>query len=342
MARQVRPTFRMEQALVNRGYGMVAGVDEVGRGPLAGPVMAAAVILPVDLDATWLAKVRDSKQVPAPLRADLCQHILGAALAVGIGQVSAQEIDRLGILPATRKAMAQAVASLKPRPDYVLVDAVPLPETGIPFKALIRGDQACLSIAAASIVAKVTRDHIMEDMDRQYPGYGLAQHKGYGTADHLECLRRLGPCPLHRLSFAPVRECAEAYGTLPEALPEARSLTSRSLTGSRGERLAREFLAARGYRIVETNYRALGGEIDIVAHQDGCLVFVEVRTRHGADMGTPAESVTPAKLRRLEGLAHTYLEAHSDAPTDWRIDVVAIDLPRGQPPSIELISGASL
>lgn len=335
-------TFHMEQALANQGYRLVAGVDEVGRGPLAGPVLAAAVILPPGLDAPWLAQVHDSKQVRAPLRAQLSQHILKAALAVGTGQVSAQEIDRMGILPATRRAMTQAVASLKLRPDYVLVDAVPLPETGIPFRALIKGDQTCLSIAAASIVAKVTRDHMMEELDQQYPGYGLARHKGYGTAHHLACLHRLGPCPLHRLSFAPVRECAEGYGTLSVAPAAAPSPTPRSLTGSRGERLAREFLAARGYRILETNYRAPGGEVDIVAHQDGCLVFVEVRTRHGADMGTPAESVTPAKLKRLEVLAHAYLQAHPEAPADWRIDVVAIDLPRGQPPSIELIPHASL
>lgn len=186
-------------------------MDEAGRGAWAGPVVAAAVILPPDLPdlAALLAPVRDSKQLTPRCREDCFSLIVRHAVSYGIGSVPAEEIDRLGILRATRLAMRQAIESLQPRPEYLLVDAVPLPELGLPYSAIIKGDRDCLSIAAASILAKVTRDHWMMALEERLPGYGLGRHKGYGTRAHLEALRRLGPSEQHRRSFAPVRALSE-------------------------------------------------------------------------------------------------------------------------------------
>lgn len=200
------PTFKEERALLAQGYSCIAGVDEVGRGPLAGPVMAAAVVLPPRLKAPWVKQVRDSKLLTPKRRETLCRHIEESGIANAVGLVSSEEIDRIGIAPATRLAMQQAVSKLTQTPDFLLIDALKLPAVKLPQKAVVDGDSLCLSIACASIVAKVTRDHLMEEMDALYQGYGFAANKGYGTAEHLAALGRLGPCPIHRRSFAPVRE----------------------------------------------------------------------------------------------------------------------------------------
>ena len=194
--------------LLASGYHIIAGVDEVGRGSLAGPVVAAAVVLPrwLLLQPDQLAEVRDSKQLLPSARTRLDAIIRRLALAVGVGIVSAGEIDQEGIAACTRHAMGQAVRGLPIRPDYVLIDWLPVPELGLPHRGVVDGDALCISIAAASIVAKVARDRLMEEEDQHYQGYGLGQHKGYGTAAHLEALQRLGPCPLHRRTFAPVRQ----------------------------------------------------------------------------------------------------------------------------------------
>jgi ribonuclease HII len=190
--------WQFEETAYHQGFGWVAGIDEVGRGPLAGPVVAAAVVLPRHAD---LAGVTDSKRL-SPAQREACHgKILDCAVAVGIGCVEAGEIDCTNILAATFEAMVQAVGALVTTPDYLLIDGpytLPLPveQRGIP-----RGDQRSISIAAASIVAKVYRDRLMCDFHHRYPAYGFDQHKGYGTARHLDALRRLGPCPLHRLSF---------------------------------------------------------------------------------------------------------------------------------------------
>jgi len=203
------PTFIEEKMLAARGYSRVAGIDEAGRGPLAGPVVAAAVILPSDIDAPWLKLVRDSKQLPPSIREVLYRHIQEEALSVGVGRADAKVIDILGIVRATRLAMKAAVEQLQPPAESLLIDHLSLPEIELPQKGITRGDCLCFSIACASIIAKVTRDHMMVELDRAYPGYGLAGHKGYGTREHLECLHRLGPSPIHRRSFRPVREMIE-------------------------------------------------------------------------------------------------------------------------------------
>jgi ribonuclease HII len=202
----IRPDTRHELALWRAGISRVAGIDEVGRGPLAGPVVAAAVVLPPFFEAPWLGRVRDSKLLPPDVREELACLIRRDALAVGLGAATAAAIDRDGIVAATRAAMAAALDELGLTPGHLLIDALLLPERAGDQTGLIDGDARCVSVACASIVAKVARDALMRRMDGEYPGYGFAQHKGYGTRAHLEALDRLGPCPEHRRSFAPVRE----------------------------------------------------------------------------------------------------------------------------------------
>ena len=209
--RRLVPTLSEEQALLEAGYRAIAGVDEAGRGTWAGPVAAAAVVLPLDCAEALAALdgVCDSKMLPPRKREALEQRIVEEAVAVGFGLASASEIDRMGILPATRLAMRRAIANLGIAADFLLIDAVRLPQEPIHQKSIVRGDALCFSVAAASIVAKVRRDRLMAELDGLYPGYGFARHKGYGTAQHMEALRALGPCPIHRRTFAPVRACLD-------------------------------------------------------------------------------------------------------------------------------------
>jgi ribonuclease HII len=201
------PDLREEMALYAEGYRHIAGLDEAGRGSWAGPVVAGAVILPPDRSdlSQELDGVRDSKQLTPRQRERLYPIIESTALAVGVGVVPPDVIDELGIVPATRQAMGLAIGQLGLPPDFLLIDYLNLPELSIPQKSITRGDALSLSIAAASIVAKVTRDRLMVELDVHYPGYGFAPHKGYGTRQHRESLFRLGPSPIHRLSYAPMR-----------------------------------------------------------------------------------------------------------------------------------------
>lgn len=208
-----QPDLCVEQGLWARGYTRVAGLDEAGRGAWAGPVVAAAVFFSPDCPdlLARLAPVRDSKLL-SPSQRDRCYDlVLAAACACGVGAVSASEIDRIGIVPATRRAMALAVERCTPSPDHLLIDAVHLPEVDLPQYVTFKGDLLHLSISAASVVAKVTRDRMMVGLDARLPGYGLAQHKGYGTELHRAALAARGVTCEHRLSYAPVRcllECA--------------------------------------------------------------------------------------------------------------------------------------
>jgi ribonuclease HII len=201
--------LQWEYLYASLGQVPVAGFDEAGRGPLAGPVVAAAVILPPE--SCYPVALRDSKQLtPARREAafEFLQDLPGSAIGVGI--VGPEEIDRINILKATRKAMFCALNDLPVTPAALLIDALFLPGTDIPQRSLIRGEEASVSIAAASIIAKVTRDRIMVEADRLYPAYGFARHKGYGTRLHLAALAERGPTPIHRRSFRPVRECFSA------------------------------------------------------------------------------------------------------------------------------------
>ncbi len=189
---------QVEQTLRQQGYQRIAGIDEAGRGALAGPVVAAAVILPVNCQ---ISGVTDSKQLTPKKREGLFDEIHRAAVAVGVGCVNNQEIDQINILRATMSAMAQAVVQITPSPDYALVDGTHLPDIFLSAKAIPKGDTLVQSIAAASIIAKVTRDRLMIEFDETYPGYGFRVHKGYGTLLHRQAIAQLGPCPIHRHSF---------------------------------------------------------------------------------------------------------------------------------------------
>lgn len=179
-------------------YTYICGIDEVGRGPLAGPVVAAAVILPKDCDILY---INDSKQLSAKKREELYDVIMEKAVATGIGMVGPERIDEINILQATYEAMRQAIAALDPQPDLLLNDAVTIPEVDIPQVPIIKGDAKSISIGAASIIAKVTRDRLMEAYEDMYPGYGFASNKGYGSKQHTDALGQYGPTPIHRRTF---------------------------------------------------------------------------------------------------------------------------------------------
>ncbi|MBO4399908.1 MAG: ribonuclease HII [Lachnospiraceae bacterium] len=188
--------FHYERLYPEAAY--IGGIDEVGRGPLAGPVVACCVVLPKDCDILYL---NDSKQVPEKKREELYDEIMAKAVSVGIGMVSHEVIDDINILQATYEAMRQAIGKLTVTPQHLLVDAVHIPGISIPQRGIIKGDAKSASIAAASIVAKVTRDRLMTELDAKYPQYGFARNKGYGAPEHLAALRQYGPCEIHRMSF---------------------------------------------------------------------------------------------------------------------------------------------
>ena len=314
----ILPTWDEERLLRSDGYHLIAGIDEVGRGTLAGPVTAAAVLLNPDADAPYYHDLRDSKTLTPRQRERLAASISESAIGVGIGVAEHSEIDDLGIVKATRLAMARAVADLPLPPHHLLIDAVPLPETGLPFKAIIRGDATCRSIAAASIVAKVARDARMAREEVAHPGYGFARNKGYATLEHLRSLQRLGPSAIHRHSFAPVRALVEPASTAPPSPRQTR--------GRIGEQAAADLLRERGYRLLDRNVRYTWGELDLVVEDGQTIVFVEVRARTSNSLGSPMESVTRAKQQRLVLAAQEYLQRNGLEQRPWRIDIIGIHL----------------
>lgn len=203
------PSFIEEERLAAQGYRLIAGVDEAGRGALAGPVVAAAVILPSDVDIAQLDGVKDSKLISPAKRELLYYHIYEMAVSVAVGVAPHSVVDSQGVIKATRMAMKQAIERLSPSPESLLIDHLHLPGVKLPQKGITHGDNLCFSIACASIIAKVARDWLMVELDRRYPGYGMARHKGYGTRQHVACLLRLGACPIHRRSFRPVKEITQ-------------------------------------------------------------------------------------------------------------------------------------
>ena len=203
------PNLVYECALWRQGWQCIGGIDEAGRGAWAGPVMAAVLVLPERPDLEPLLRgVRDSKQMTPAQRKLWEVKIKEVALGWGVGQAACTEIDSLGILAATRLAAGRALAALPFIPDHLLIDFISLPDVPIPQTCLVKGDRRVLSIAGASILAKTARDACMENLDTDYPGYGFARHKGYGTAAHLAALQYLGPTPIHRFTFAPVKAVA--------------------------------------------------------------------------------------------------------------------------------------
>lgn len=209
------PDLKQERRVRQMGFNVIAGVDEAGRGPLAGPVVAGAVILPEFIGkGSGLWRIRDSKKLSSSEREELFEIIMQESVAVGAGEADSQEIDRLNIFQATLLAMERAVMSLSVQPDFCLVDGIRRIDS-VPSQAIKKGDLICLSISAASIIAKVIRDRKMKEFEKIYPGYGFAENKGYATVEHRRALLELGPCPIHRLSFEPVRLCADRFVCIP-------------------------------------------------------------------------------------------------------------------------------
>ncbi len=302
--------YELEAVRRAGGQGFICGIDEAGRGPLAGPVAAAAVILPQDLLLPYL---NDSKKVTEKRREVLFEQIKEKALAWAVVMVPPERIDEINILQATYEAMRTAVGQLSVRPDVLVNDAVTIPGVDILQVPVIKGDAKCISIAAASILAKVTRDTYMKEMDEKYPVYGFAGHKGYGTKSHCEAILEYGPCPIHRRSF---------LGKILAGSP--RSAQNRE-TGRRGEEEAVRFLQKKGVKILERNFQDRDGEIDIIAQEDGVLLFIEVKYRRNDRYGEPEEAVTPEKQRNICRTALYYLhKTKRGTQGPMRFDVISV------------------
>lgn len=306
---------------------IIAGVDEAGRGPLAGPVVAAAVILS---DNHEIEGLRDSKKLSAKKREVLFDEINDKAISVGIGIVSEKEIDQTNILIATHKAMQMALGRLNRKPTLALIDGYKLPNQVIPNKGIIKGDTKVASIMAGSIIAKVTRDAIMLEYDKIFPEYGFAKHKGYGTKQHIEALNEYKATPIHRKSFKPV-----SFN-----LPTITWLQKSKRVGIVGEQLAACKLMADGHTIISMNENcAPHGEIDIISEKENLLIFTEVKTFAKEQMATPELKIDTNKLRKLENAIYFYIGKHNIS-SDIRLDGMSVML--GKNHSIKKFEGIEL
>jgi len=292
---------------------IIAGVDEAGRGPLAGPVVAAAVILPNSYN---LKGLDDSKKITPKKRSHLFVEIQHQATAIGVGVVVAAEIDKTNILQATQQAMKMALGRLKPRPDLAVIDGYALPTQIIPNKGIIKGDQTVDVIKAASIIAKVTRDNIMEQYDIIFPVYGFKKHKGYGTREHMDKLQLNKACAIHRKSFKPVAA----------AMPTLSWLRKEGRIEQWGEQVAAVYLIDRGYEILSMNvYCSPYGKIDIIAEMDGIIIMVEVDTYSKKQLGTPTQNIDQNKLKKLEEAINKYA-VDMQVKKDISLDVICVYL----------------
>ena len=286
---------------------IIAGVDEAGRGPLAGPVVAAAVILPNYYD---LKGLDDSKKVTPKKRSQLFVEIQHQATAIGVGVVAAADIDKTNILQATQQAMKMALGRLKPRPDKAVIDGYALPTQIIPNKGIIKGDQTVDVIKAASIIAKVTRDNMMEQYDIIFPVYGFKKHKGYGTKEHMEKLQLNKACAIHRKSFKPVAA----------AMPTISWLQKRGRIEQWGKQVAAIYLVERSYEILSMNASCDPyGEIDIIAEKNGKIIFIEAKTYNKRFLDTPANNFDKNKLKKLKTAIKKYtvdMEVNKDISVD--------------------------
>jgi len=297
---------------------IIAGVDEAGRGPLAGPVVAAAVILPNSYN---LEGLDDSKKVTPKKRSQLFVEIQHQATAIGVGVVAATDIDKTNILQATQQAMKMALGRLKPRPDQAVIDGYALPTQIIPNKGVIKGDQTVDVIKAASIIAKVTRDNMMEQYDIIFPVYGFKKHKGYGTREHMDKLRLNKACAIHRKSFKPVSS----------AIPTLSWLRKEGRIGQWGEQAAAVYLVERGYEILTMKVHcAPYGEIDIIAEKDGIIIFAEVKTYSKKQLGTPVQNIDRKKLKTLETAIQKYA-VDMQVKKDISLDVICVYLQPSAP-----------
>lgn len=317
-------TLDFENEYRARGYVRICGIDEAGRGPLCGPVCAAAVILPETCEIEGL---NDSKKLSEKKREALFDVICETAVAYGIGTADAKEIDEINILQATFLAMRRAVEALGVRPDLALIDGNRKPGLPCDEVTIVKGDAKCMSVAAASVLAKVTRDRYMREMDKLYPQYCFAQHKGYGTKLHYEKIAEFGICDLHRRSF------------LKKILGEAQEPTPAAEAGKRGEDIAAALYEKHGYTVTGRNVHARCGEIDVIAENEDTLVFAEVKTRAPSALGLPCEAVDLKKQQKIVQTALRYLQEHR-IEKQPRFDVVEVYLVPDAVPKVRCIPAA--
>jgi len=296
-----------------QGQKILAGIDEAGRGPLAGPVVAAAVIFSEDHKP--IKGINDSKLLSESMRESLYERIMTEARAVGIGLVDFAEIDKINILNATHKAMRIAIGQTRLPIDLLLVDGRDLKNAIIPQRSIVGGDRKCYSIAAASIIAKVYRDRLMKDFDRIFPQYGFAKHKGYCTKVHCAAIEKYGASPIHRISFKRVNGFEF----------DIRRITNNRTLGAIGENHAAYYLHQNKYKIVERNYHfSRFGEIDIIANRDNILSFIEVKTLRSESYGLPEEKVDEHKQNQLYKIAEAYLAENALEDMNCRFDIISI------------------
>ncbi len=286
------------------GVTPLCGIDEAGRGPLAGPVFAAAVILP---EGVVIDGLNDSKKLTEKKRELLFDEIKEKAVSYAIASASVEEIDSLNILQATFLAMRRAVAGLSVRPVLCLVDGNQNPNVGIHSRLVVKGDATSACIAAASVLAKVARDRYMLTLAEQYPEYDFPKHKGYGTKLHCERIYQYGVSPVHRQSF----------------MGKILARKDQPDRGQVGEQAVADALTEQGYTVVARNYHSRYGEVDLIAERDGILAFVEVKARNPRAKGTPAEAVIPAKQKKLIETALLYLQENPSA-LQPRFDVAEV------------------
>jgi ribonuclease HII len=287
-----------ERELRSQGFRFIAGVDEAGRGPLAGPVVAAACILPPDVN---LYGLNDSKKMTEKRREALYSEIKENAVAWCVTMVSEKDIDLTNILDATKDAMRQALRGLRPQPDVALIDAVVLEGFDYPILPRVQGDAHSNVIAAASVLAKVTRDNMMRNFDKVYPAYGFAQHKGYGTKAHIEAIMREGPCPIHRLSF------------LKNIVQPSHTGSSTNKTGENVERHVAYDLISRGFTIIDRRYSLPNiGEIDLIAKHGQRIMIIECKGRGPTShvFGGSEEALEDHQIQRIKKASSCWLDSH--------------------------------
>ena len=319
-----------ELQLQEKGYNLIAGVDEAGRGPLAGPVVVAAVILP---PLFVHHPLDDSKRMTATARQIACEEIKNAAIGWRTGMASVEEIDRHNILGAVHLAVNRALTSIEPSPLFALVDGLPLASCPVPHKAIVGGDGRCRVIAAASVVAKVERDAIMVALDLEYPGYGFASHKGYGTSAHYRALGELGPSPVHRRTFLKKGDQLKLDAPDVDESPQQ--------WGIRAEKMVAADYSSRGYHVTDRRWRGGGGELDLVCLSRDEIVMVEIKAARSQTAGSPLEWLSDAQRRRWRTAAAAYLlESGSEyRKRRLRFDLVGIVDRSGAPPEMTRIEG---
>lgn len=328
-----------EKECIDNGLRLICGVDEAGRGPLAGPVYAAAVILP---PLTSIPELGDSKKLSEKTRDKLFYDIKKLAVDYSIGMATHEEIDEHNILKATFIAMNRAIDTLKNKPCIALIDGNREPSAKCRTSCIVKGDAKSASIAAASILAKVSRDRHMLEMAEKYPQYAFEKHKGYGTKLHYERLNEHGPSDIHRVTFLKKWKTGsinqETFGGTYSPDEHPAKPVSKVL-GDLGESLALKYLSEKGYATVETGFRSFFGEIDLIVKDLSYIVFAEVKLRKSKNFAQAREQVTKSKQEKIKATASMWLSSHK-TKLQPRFDVIEIYAPDAQAPEIIHIENA--